>query len=374
MPAPSSEPWIHDVGARRGRYEVTARVARGGYGEVYAVRDEANQRWAMKLVRLAREGDRRAAQRAVVEASVLKRLHHINVVRYEEAFVDHDGAVVLITEYLVGRSLREHIARDDMTPERALRLGSQLANAAAAVHAVGAVHRDITPENVFVTAGDLVKLFDFGLVKCTGIELKTTRPVGTPRYMAPEQLAFSARPDPRWDVYAIGLVVFELLAGVHPFDVDPARAPKTGAEVVERHLAGGVPSLRAVLPAAPQPLVDALARAVDHRPDHRTASAAALAAELTGGRIAWMAAFGAIDTGITAELRQLTAADDEPEPPSLDGPTLERPHPPLAEPPRPERLVPETPASTGPFGTEPLLPHIDKNAFTARPPKPKRNA
>src|SRR5262249_16608619 len=152
MPSPprADDLWTHAIGARRGRYEVTDRIARGGYGEVYAVRDETGARWAMKLVGAGRVGDRRAAERSVLEAALVKRSDHVNVVRYQDAFVDADGAVVLVTELLAGRLLRALVGGGALPVERALRLGRQLADAAAAVHAIGAVHRDVKPENIFV--------------------------------------------------------------------------------------------------------------------------------------------------------------------------------------------------------------------------------
>jgi serine/threonine-protein kinase len=247
---------------------------------------------------------------------------------------------------------------------RALRLGRQLADAAAAVHAAGAVHRDIKPENVFVTAGDDVKLFDFGLVKCAGLTLRTTRRLGSPRYIAPEQLSYArssgAPLDPRWDVYAIGLVVFELIAGRHPFDFD-AVAPRTAAEVIERHLAGGLPRLDAAVPGLPVELADAIARATAREPARRTPSAARLATELAAARTAFQDAYDESAGFLTAELKKRGAevASDE-APSSENARTLERVRPAWESPPATERLV----RSTGPFGTE-EMPKLDRAALLA---------
>ncbi len=364
------------VGARRGRYEVIAPLGRGGAGEVYAVDDDRGGRFAMKVVAAGHKGDRRAAERAVLEATLVKELNHVNVVRYREAFIEHDGAVVLVTELIAGRLLRALITAGAIGVDRALVLGMQLADAAAAVHAIGAVHRDIKPENVFVTAGDIVKLFDFGLAKSAGVALKTTRPVGSPRYIAPDQLAFRPRdgaaPDPRWDVYALGLVVFEMIAGLHPFDVDPARAPKTPAEVLQRHLDGDLPRLDAAVVDAPLALVDAIAGALAREPARRTPTAALFAAELAAAHRAWLAARGDGGHRVTEELRkiQLGAAkhlDPPPQtaddlgPASYDGPTLERARP-----------AAEASASTGRFGTEKMLPHVDVAALRRATEKKNR--
>jgi serine/threonine-protein kinase len=373
-----AEPWIHRVGEHRGRYEITARLGRGGYGEVYRVADEGGRPFAMKVVRLGPGDHRHAAERALIEAAVLKRIVHANVVAFEEAFVERDGAVVIVTEYLTGSTLREVGRGGALAAARALRLGKQLADAAAAVHAAGAVHRDIKPENVFVTAGDVVKLFDFGLVKYPGLSL-TMRAVGTPKYMAPEQLAHGARPgaplDPRWDVYAMGLVVFELLAGMHPFDVDRARAPASAAEVIERHLAGAVPRLEAVVEGLPPSLGDALARATARDPAARTSSAAVLANELAAARRAFVDTYGERAHEVTSELRRLgadanakhanahaNAMEGEAAPSSEDARTLERAMPRWDAPPATERLGSPI---TGRFGTEPMVPQIDRAALIA---------
>jgi serine/threonine-protein kinase len=360
-------PWTLAVGARRGRYEVIAPLGRGGAGEVYAVEHERGGRFAMKLVAGHKQGDRRAADRAVLEAKLVKDLDHVNVVRYKDAFIDDDGAVVLVTELLQGHPLRALIATSALGVERALSLGRQLADAAAAVHGVGAVHRDIKPENVFVVPGDTVKLFDFGLAKTAAVSLDTLQPVGTPRYVAPDQLAGSGRaaaaPDPRWDIYAIGLVVFEMLAGVHPFDIDRTRAPKSPGDVVERHLAGSLPRLDAVVTAAPPALVETIARAVARDPARRTPTAALLSAELAAARRAWLHERGDGGHRITDEVRQLKLAaqprvdppppaGDDPAPDSLDGPTLERP-----------RSAAEVRPRRGRFGTEEMLPYVDADAL-----------
>jgi serine/threonine-protein kinase len=326
----------------------------------------------MKVVTRSNKTDHRAAERAVLEVTVLKDLNHVNVVRYHDAFIDEEGAVVLVTELLEGRLLRELLTAGGLDAERALLVGKQLADAAAAVHAIGAVHRDIKPENVFVLAGDIVKLFDFGLAKTSTVPLKTTRQLGTPRYVAPDQLtASSLAPDARWDVYALGLVVFETLAGVHPFDIDPARAPKTPAELIERHLAGNIPSLDAAVVGAPEALVDAIARAVAREPAARTPRAALFAAELDAARRTWLADRGDRGRGVSEELQQLKfraasgvephAPDaDELGPASLDGPTVERARP-----------ASDVTPSTGRFGTEKMPAYVDTEALRRAAEKSK---
>ena len=169
-----------------------APLARGGSGEVYVARDERAVQWAMKVVQLEDVArDRHAAERAMVAAGLLRSIAHVNVIGYHDAFVDTDGAVVLVTELLPGQTLRQALTSGPLPIARALNLAHQLAEGVAAVHKVKAVHRDIKPENVFVMVRDVVKLLDLGLAACAGLSFKTTRPLGTPLYMSPEQLRYS---------------------------------------------------------------------------------------------------------------------------------------------------------------------------------------
>ena len=296
--------WMHAPGARRHGYEILARVARGGYGEVYDVRDGEGARWAMKLVQTKGQRDRNAVRRGVQEARLLQGIDHINVVRYHDAFLDTDGTVGIVTEFLPGKPLRHVMNGGALTVERSLRLARQICYAAAVVHAKGAVHRDIKPENVFLMPADVIKLLDFGIAHCAGVELHTTRPIGTPLYMSPDHLSFDTKsglkPDPRWDVYSIGLILYELIRGRHPFEGDAGEMP-TAAVVIGRQLHMPVPLLSDIVPGFPNEVARVIARAVEKDAALRYQSAEAFAEAITEARRAVVARFEAAPQPLLAD-------------------------------------------------------------------------
>jgi serine/threonine protein kinase len=361
------EPWMHAVGDRRNGYEITARVARGGYGEVYAVTDANGVRWAMKLVRIKGQRDRKAAKRAVLEARLLRDIDHINVVRYHDAFLDDDGTVGIVTEFLPGKPLRDVMNGGAMPVERALRIARQICQAAAVVHAKGAVHRDIKPENVFLMPADVAKLIDFGIAHCAGVELHTTRPIGTPLYMSPDHLSFDTKsgqlPDPRWDVYSIGVILYELIRGRHPFEDDTGNLP-TAAVVIGRQLHGEIAPLSDVIKQFPREVALVVARALEKDPDQRYQSADAFAAALTEALRWWTTTFAAAPQPRMAEaLKHMEPRDEHPTTPTaakvLEEPTTE-PRASDAGPPRfgTEKMLPHVEMRAGPTGTELMVPKL----------------
>src|SRR5499426_3766671 len=222
------------VGTRLGPYEVLAALGAGGMGEVYRARDtRLGREVALKVIS---DGaiDSERLQRFEQEARLAGSLNHPNLVVVYD--VGSEGsAPFLVTELLEGESLRHRLARGRLPLRTALELGVQIAEGLAAAHARGVIHRDVKPENVFLTSGGRAKLLDFGIAKLTApraIEetrnlLDTTltpeglgtRPgavLGTPGYMSPEQV----RGDPvdaRTDLFSLGAVLYELLAGRRAF-------------------------------------------------------------------------------------------------------------------------------------------------------------
>jgi Tol biopolymer transport system component len=225
------------AGSRFGPYEVTARIGAGGMGEVYRATDTNLKRQvAIKVLPASLAGDADRIARFRREAELLAALNHPNIAAIH-GFERADGHVALVMELVDGPTLADRIAKGAIPLDEALGIASQVTSALEAAHERGIVHRDLKPANVKVRPDGTVKVLDFGLAKSlepaaagTGgmASLATiTSPamtqagmiLGTAAYMSPEQAR--GRPvDKRTDVWAFGCVLFEMLAGVRPFDGD----------------------------------------------------------------------------------------------------------------------------------------------------------
>ncbi|MDP8977832.1 MAG: serine/threonine protein kinase, partial [Actinomycetota bacterium] len=193
------------------RYRLTALLGRGGMADVYRADDLSLERpVAVKLLRTAAPDD---ARRFTAEARVLSRLNHEHVVRLFDAGV-HEGVPYFVMQLVEGRSLRGLLAEGPLGAEEVRRIGVGLADALAHAHAFGIVHRDVKPGNVLVDAEGNVRLADFGIARLAdATRLTATGSVlGTAAYAAPEQLR-GDRLGPATDVYSMGLVLLEALAG-----------------------------------------------------------------------------------------------------------------------------------------------------------------
>lgn len=257
-------------------HEIVRLIGTGGHAEVYEVIDPAGARRALKVIGVPHDVGAKIQQRLVQEGEALAMIEHINVVRLVAAGVE-GSRVWLRLEYVDGKNLREACRLHGGRPpiESVLRWIRQACEGLAAAHSIGAVHRDIKPENILVTQGDVVKVIDFGIVKFRGWGVKTTheQQLGTALYGAPEQLKPGAAPDPRADVYAMGIVLFEALTGRHPI-VD---GPTNMMTVCQRQLTHVPPPLRTILPDAPEELETLLAAAIAKDPAARIVSMAAFA-------------------------------------------------------------------------------------------------
>ena len=235
-------------GTRLGPYEVLAPLGAGGMGEVYRARDPRLEREvALKVLPAAMVADETARARLLREARLAARLNHPHVCTIHEVG-EAEGQVYVAMELVSGETLSERQARGRMTVEEVLRLGQQMADALAHAHESGVVHRDFKSANVIVTPEGRAKVLDFGLAKplveteseaTTLTAASLTVPgavVGTLAYMAPEQLK-GRRADARSDVWALGVVLYEMASGTRPFE------GKTGYELSS-----------AILNQAPKPL------------------------------------------------------------------------------------------------------------------------
>jgi serine/threonine protein kinase len=214
-----------------GRYEVMTLLGEGGMGHVYEVKHVAlDRRFAMKVLRRELARDEELAARFIQEAKATASVRHPNVVEITDfGRLQGDGAPYFVMELLVGETLGHVIKAGGPIPaRRAVRIVKQVAGALAAAHAVGIVHRDLKPDNVFLVGGftggassDEVRVVDFGAAKIIGSSRVTRAGIvfGTPHYMSPEQA--SGQPvDHRTDVYALGVIMYEMFTGRVPFEAD----------------------------------------------------------------------------------------------------------------------------------------------------------
>jgi serine/threonine protein kinase len=255
-----------------GRYRVGALLAAGGMGEVWAARDLLLDRpVAVKVLGGALAGDGRAAERLRREARAAARLDHPNIARILD-LGEQDGRPYLVMELLEGESLAARIDRaGPMAPAEAARVVAAVADALQAAHSAGVVHRDVKPGNVFLTSGGEVKVLDFGIASAAGeADVTTGDLLGTAGYLAPER-ALGRPATPAADLYSLGVVLYELLAGRRPFqggsDIELAMA-QVNAQAA---------SLALVAPSTPPSLVAACERALAKDPAARPPSAAAFA-------------------------------------------------------------------------------------------------
>ena len=226
---------------RFGPYVIEREIGRGGMGVVYLADDtRLGRRVAIKSLPLVMASDPRLRERLRREARAAATISHpsVAVVYALEEIDDH---LLLVTEYVAGRTLRHEIQQGPLAPARALAIASDIAQALAAAHDAGVIHRDLKPENVILTATDSVKVVDFGIAKVDqpGATQLTADGalLGTPAYMAPEQLA-GGRVDGRADIHAAGTILFEMISGRHPMDPgrEPVSIPAPMAAVIDRCL------------------------------------------------------------------------------------------------------------------------------------------
>jgi len=199
------------AGASIGRFQLVREVGRGGFGVVWEARDlQLGRSVAFKAVRAGGREDLRE-ERLLREAEAAARLSHPNLVTLHDVGSTPQGAY-LVMELLRGQTLAERLLLGAVAPREAVRIATEVARGVAHAHAEGVIHRDLKPANVFLCEDGRVKVLDFGLAHAFG---RRRAEGGTSGYMAPEQ-AEGAPEDERTDVYALGVILFELLTGGRP--------------------------------------------------------------------------------------------------------------------------------------------------------------
>lgn len=216
-----------------GKYQILARLGVGGMGEVYkALHIHLNALRVIKLMRLAVAGDQGAHERFLREARLATRIHHPNVAALHDFATLDDGTRYMVSEYIEGINFHELInERGPLSPRYAAALAVQALMGLDAIHRAGIVHRDVSPENLMVTRDDegneIVKIIDLGIAKqwgdTTENKTKTGMFVGKWKYCSPEHLGIvneGERIDGRADIYSFGIVLYEMLTGVPPFQAE----------------------------------------------------------------------------------------------------------------------------------------------------------
>lgn len=215
-------------GEQIGAFRIERELGRGAMGVVYLAHDtKLDRSVAVKSLTNEVTVSPDARSRFMREAKVLASLNHPNIAAIYEELEQADGVTYLVLEYVPGRTLAELIAEGGLRQEEALAIALQIAEALAAAHDHGVIHRDLKPDNIKITPEDEIKILDFGLAKAVdnrAIQRQTTvtEPgcvLGTPAYMSPEQVR-GKEADRRSDIWAFGCVLFEMLAGSIPFDGD----------------------------------------------------------------------------------------------------------------------------------------------------------
>jgi eukaryotic-like serine/threonine-protein kinase len=261
------------VGRRAGglvadRYRLERVIGRGAMGEVWsATHTITRRRFALKLLRAPVDASPEVVERMIREARAASLVDHPNVVTVHDLLVADGGTPILVMELVDGETMAAKIKRDaPLALADACALLAQLGSAVGAAHARGIVHRDLKPQNAMLVGGCTVKVLDFGIAKLGGAPdgdaTTTGRALGTPQYMAPEQCRGERDVDHRADIWAIGVMIYELLSGRRPIAGDSI------GEIVERLLTEGVPPLRALAPEAPFELA-VLARSMLERDRER---------------------------------------------------------------------------------------------------------
>lgn len=256
-----------------GHYRIDARIGQGGMGEVFRAFDtRLNRPVAIKLMRTSTGNTAAAVQRFLREARAASALNHPNIVIIHEVGESPEGDHFIVQEFIDGQTLRS-LLPGPLAVEQVVQVGGQIARALTAAHAAGIVHRDVKPENIMIRQDGYVKVLDFGLARLNESDetIEATRTnfdtspgtlVGTPAYLSPEQ-ASGLGVTPAADVFALGIVLYETMAGRRPF------MGATALGVITSIVAEQPAPLTRVNPAAPGALDELVQQMLDKQPGRR---------------------------------------------------------------------------------------------------------
>ena len=265
------------LGARLDDYLVVGPLGEGGMGVVYeGLHTVINKRVAIKVIKAEFAGDEVLVRRVLAEAQAVNAVRHRGIVDIHAHGLTPDGRPYLVMEMLHGETLHDLLTRQGrLSHHQAVKVLLEATGPLFAAHKAGIVHRDLKPSNLFLCVDDdgerFLKLLDFGLAKRTapGVASSTMTSasliVGTPDYMAPEQ-ARAQPTDARTDIYSLGVLAYQLLAGVLPFTAN------SSVELVMKHLSAPVPRLTDLDPSIPTELSELVEQMMAKDPAHRPQS------------------------------------------------------------------------------------------------------
>ena len=259
------------------RYLIVRSLGEGGMANVYLAHDKILDRdVSVKLLRLDMQGDKDTQRRFIREARSATKLNDPHIVRVYDAGETH-GMQYMIMEYVHGTDLKQYIKNHFPLPlTEVVDIMQQVLSGVAAAHAAGIIHRDLKPQNILINSQKQVKITDFGIAVATENDTmtQTNTVVGSVRYLSPE-LARGSVPTPQSDIYALGIILYELLVGQVPFEGE------TAVSIALKHFNENIPSVRKQRPEIPQSLENVIIRATAKNPADRYASAKAMSKDLS---------------------------------------------------------------------------------------------
>ena len=265
-------------GATLGPYAIRAELGHGGMGVVYTAQDpRLDRQVAIKVLPPDLTRDDTAKRRFLQEAKAASALDHPNICTIHEINETDDGQLYLVMAYYEGETLKQRIERGPLALDEAVDIVTQVGQGLAEAHGAGIVHRDIKPANLLIAKGGVVKILDFGLAKLAGAGgvTQTGTTVGTVAYMSPEQ-ARGQEVDHRTDIWSLGVVLYEMVAGRPPFQREQ------GDAVVHAILRETETALTGLRTGVPMDLERVVTRALSKQADDRSQTVADLLSELRG--------------------------------------------------------------------------------------------
>ena len=290
-----------DPGHTLGKYVLRRKLGQGGFGVVFVAEDTTLGRdVALKLLRTEHTASSEVVKRFIQEARSAAKVVHPGIVTVFECGQVQNGSAYIAMELLSGETVTERLARcGRMAPAVVVEIARQVASALDAAHHAGIVHRDLKPDNLFLVCdpaahgGERVKILDFGIAKLadptttSNVQTQSMMVFGTPRYMSPEQCRSAASVDQRSDIYMLGCILYELLAGQPPFDGQPG-------ELIAYHLMVDPAPLLERAPETPRALAELVHQMLAKEPVARPATMADVLQRLM--------MTGAMDTGAAPTL------------------------------------------------------------------------
>jgi hypothetical protein len=269
------------VGTLVGRYRLVGVLGKGGMGCVYeGVHEDSGNRVAVKVIFDAYAGDADMAARFFAEARSANAIRHDGIVKVLDVIALPDRRPAIVMDLVEGSTLRDAITGGAVPLRAILEVIAQVLDTVGAAHAAGIVHRDLKPENILVAKNGRAKVLDFGIAKLMNpapgqpvARTRTGAALGTPEYMAPEQISGGAV-DARTDIYAMGVVLFEVVTGKRPFE------GASDFELMRAHLERPPPSIKAWAPSIPDEVEHVIAVALSKAPGDRFQKASAMATAL----------------------------------------------------------------------------------------------